>query len=190
MDTPEDRVTSLVQALANGDGSAFDELLPLVYDELLSMARRIAGQRDGTLAPTALVHEVFLRFRSTPNAQWEGRSHFLAVAARAMRQLLSDHARRRGTLKRGALYRRVTLDEDFAARAVDGIDLLDLDAAISQLGELDERQAHIVELRYFGGLHNAEIAKLLGLSERMIELDLQMARVFLRKKLDDPEPRP
>ena len=183
--TDAGRIAHLAQAVGDGDADAFDELYRMVYAELSSLAVRIAGPRDGTLNPTALVHELFLRLANAPNRRWEGQQHFLAVAARAMRQLLADHARRRGALKRGEAHDRVTLDDDVLAGPGSVVDAVALNDALERLAALDERQARAVELRYLGGLENKEIAELLGVALRTVELDLQMARAFLRKELDD-----
>jgi len=182
----EDRISELVRALGDNDSAAFDELLPLVYDELSALAVRIAGRRDATLQPTALVHEVFLRLAEARAKNWEGRRHFLAVASQAMRQLLADHARRRGTLKRGAFFKRVTLDGEAVPEKSADVDVVGLHEALERLAALDARQARIVEMRYFGGLSNHEIGEMLDLATRTVELDLQMARAFLRRELDDP----
>ncbi len=182
-----EEIERLVAALAAGEAGAFDRLLPLVYDELKSIAESIARRRGGTLQPTALVNEVYLRLVRRPDEAWEGKRHFLSVAARAMRQLLADHGRQRGSLKRGGAFEQITLDEDLMSgggKPVDGaLDASVIDEALAELATLDARQARIVELRYFGGLENREIAALLGLAVRTIELDLQMARTFLRRRL-------
>lgn len=177
-----DPITGLVRRFAEGDAAAFDALVPLVYRELVQLAGRVGGDRNGTLQPTALVHETVLKL-ARGGAGLRDKQHFLAVAARAMRNLLTDHARRRAADKRGGGALRVTLDEDLLASREETLDLGALDEALAALERLDPRQARMVELRYFGGLENREIANLVGVSLRTVELDLQMARAFLRGRL-------
>ena len=165
-----------------------EELLPLVYDELRQLARRYMGrERAGhTLESAALVHEAYLRLVDPAKSNWQGRTHFLAVGARVMRHLLVDHARHRGRAKRGGDWRRVTLAEvagSPAARQLNHEDLLALDAALEKLARIDEREARIVELRYFAGLKVMEVASLLGVSKRTVEDDWAHARVWLRREL-------
>ena len=190
------RATEIVAGLEDGSSSerSADELVPLVYGQL----RRLAGhylRHEGpghTLAATALVHEAYLRLVDPSRVGWRGRSHFLAIGARVMRRLLIDHARGRGRQRRGGGWQRVTLADSRliaespapADRGLDREQLLALDGALRQLADLDERQARIVELRFFGGLTGAEIAALLGISRRTVDRDWRFARAWLRRQLD------
>lgn len=193
--TPEDVATNLLARVAHGDDTAKEELFVLVYTQL----RQLAGgyfrgkPSNHTLQPTALVHEAFLRLMRQ-EGQWNGRNHFVAVAAVAMRQILTDHARKRNAGKRGGEQTIVTLDAEIAAEGpgVSGappgdtgmVDVLALDAAITRLAALRPRQARIVELRYFGGLTVEEVAETLNLSRQMIEKEWRHARAWLRIALE------
>ena len=188
---PRDRVTLIVsnfEADADRAGISAAELFPFVYDELRRlagyyMAREHAGH---TLQPTALVHEAYLRLVDQTRTGFKGRTHFLAVSAEVMRRLLIDHARRRGAAKRGLGWQRVTLGpgaEVPRAGALGAEDLLSLDAALDRLAELDERQARIVTLRFFGGLNVEEVAEVIGVSKRTVESDWRHARAWLRVEL-------
>ncbi len=185
------RATEIVAAVGcsavAADASA-RELTPLVYDELRRLARGyMAHERpDHTLQPTALVHEAFLNLVDSSRVDWRGRSHFLALAARAMRRLLIDHARGRGRLKRGGDRRRVTFSDWRVVSAEEGLDpaeLLAVDAALDRLAELDQREARIVELRFYAGLAVREIARYLGVSERTVAGDWAHARAWLKREL-------
>ena len=176
-------VTRLLQAWGEGDATARDRLIPVVYAEL---RRRAAGhlrheRRGHTLRPTDLVHETYLRL-CDQNAAWENRDQFFGVASRLMRRILVDHARARGAAKRGGPL-RVTLAEGRAALAVDEPDLVDLDAALDELAALDEEQARLVELRYFGGLTLAETARVLGSSAATVSREWAMAKAWLYRRL-------
>ncbi len=183
------RVTEIVAGLNDGSSTELsaEELLPLVYDQL----RRLAGhymRHEGpghTLPATALVHDAYLKLVDSSKVSWQGRSHFFAVSARVMRRLLIDHARGRGRQRRGGGWQRVTLAESLAPadRDLEREQLLSLDQALRKLAGLDPRQAEIVELRFFGGLTNAEIAALLQISRRTVDRDWQFARAWLRKEL-------
>ena len=170
------------------------QLLPLVYDELRRLARHyMRGENhDHTLQPTDLVHEAYLKLASRSQVNWHGRTHFLAVGARVMRCLLVDHARARRRQRRGGDRQRVTLDELRlpTPQDLDPEDLLALNAALEKLARLDARQARIVELRSFGGLRSAEVAVLLGISERTVERDWLFARAWLRRELSSSAPGP
>lgn len=187
------QVTALVSTLGEGTPSreSAEALMPLVYDELRRLASRFLGgeRRDHTLQPTALVHEAYLRLVDQTRVNWRGRTHFIAIAARMMRRLLIDHARRRGSAKRGEGWQRVTLAEGVAsgdAPEMDPSGLLDLHEALERLSGCDERQARVVELRYFGGLTTKEIAEVLGVSTRTVEGDWTHARAWLRRELSSP----
>ena len=171
---------------AGGAGAAgtADKLLPLVYGELRALAaqRLRAERRNHTLQATALVHEAYLRLAEQTRAAWQDKTHFLAVGAQVIRRILVDHARSRAALKRGGGARLTLHDTDVAVGGVD-VDVLALHEALEELARLDPRQAQVVELRFFGGLSVAESAGLLGVSERTVEGDWQMAKAWLRRKL-------
>jgi RNA polymerase sigma-70 factor (ECF subfamily) len=178
-------VTHLLERMSAGDHSAADRLIPLVYDELRARARRyLRGRADMSLQPTALVHEAYLRLVDAP-AGWNGRTHFFAVAAIAMRQILLDHARHHGRGKRGGDRRRVTLDEAVAWDAGPDVDLLALGQALERLAALDERQARIAELRIFAGMTADEVAEVLEISRRSVQRDWAFAKAWLRAELDE-----
>ncbi len=177
-------VPGILADLRAGDSSAFDRLLPIVYDDLRTLARKyLRRQNPGhTLEPTALVHEAFLRIADNTSPDFHNRVHFLAVAAVAMRQLLIDHARRNQAAKRGGAWQRVTL----SALTTDNdrvVDILDLDEALRELASLDPQQARIVELRYFGGLTTKEAAEQVGVSTATIEREWRAARAWLAARL-------
>jgi RNA polymerase sigma factor (TIGR02999 family) len=182
----QDEVTRYLVRLRAGDGTAAGELLPLVYDELRALARRyVAQEREGfAFDATSLVHEVYLRLVSEPETNWEGRAHFFAVAAKALRQLLIDYARARRTEKRGAGRERVELRSGDAVVACDADEWLDLDEALQKLAVLDARQAQIVELRFFGGLSFEEVGEVLGVCSKTISREWKAARAWLGATLD------
>ena len=178
-------VSRLVAQSAAGDAAAAAELFPIVYEELrrLAAAALRRERTDHTLQPTALVHEAFLRLAETPGASWENRAHFVAIAARVMRRVLVDHARGRNALKRGNGEIRVPIDDVDVPAVGQDVDLVALDDALARLAMLDERQARIVELRFFGGLSVPETAALIGASERTVKRDWQVARAWLTREL-------
>ena len=182
------RVTELVRQLGSGDAAIAEELLPLVYDQLRAIAGGIfARQPEGhTLQPTALVHEAWLKLGNRDEG-WETRSHFFAVAARAMRQVLTDHARARRADKRGKGAQKVTFDEQLGTEPQDH-DLVDLSDALERLAEANERHAKVVELRLFAGLTVDEVANLLGVTSRTIKLDWRAARAWLQHALIGKKP--
>jgi RNA polymerase sigma factor (TIGR02999 family) len=182
-------VTTLLRAWRRGDQAAFERLTPLVYDQLRRLARHyLRGERPNhTLRPTALVHEAYLRLVNLDQVDWQDRSHFFALAARQMRRILVDSARARRYQKRGGGAVSVTFDEALAVSRRDP-DLVALDDALELLGQQDERKVRVVELRFFGGLTNDEIAAALGISSDTVTRDWQMAKLWLRRALrkDDP----
>jgi RNA polymerase sigma factor (TIGR02999 family) len=183
---PSPELTRYLEALRAGEaGRVEGTLMPLVYDELRTIASAcMRGQRvDHTLQPTALVNEAFLKLFKTPEAGWNDRKHFYAVAARAMRQLLVDHARARRGDKRGGGRDRLPLDVAIAQAASIDVDLIDLDAALTELSEMDRQQAQVVELRYFAGLEMAEIADALGVSKSTVEREWRFARAWLGARM-------
>jgi RNA polymerase sigma factor (TIGR02999 family) len=184
-------VTALLRAWGRGEQAALDELLPLVYGELRRQAARcLRTQPEGhTLQATALVHEAYLRLvdRDSAGTDWKDRSHFYAVAARAMRSVLVDHARARRAAKRGGGAPALTLGaaESVADHSSDsGVDVEALDEALTRLAALDSRQARVVELRYFGGLSIEEAAEALGISHATVEREWKTARLWLRRELE------
>lgn len=178
-------LTRILVAADGGDRTGLDALVPHVYEELRRLAgARMRGEREGhTLQPTALANEVYLRLVDQSRVRWRGRAQFLAIAARAMRQILVDHARRQGASKRGAGRARVTLSDSTATFGQPDLDLLDLEEALSALGALDERKARVVELRFFAGLTTGEAAEALDVSETTVEDDWALARAWLRRRL-------
>lgn len=174
-------VTRLLAAADAGDADALDRLLPLVYDELRQVAEaQLRRERPGhTLQPTALVHETYLKLCGG-DLPASSRAHFLALAARAMRQVLVDHARRRGAAKRGGAWSATTLTDGAASIELDPEELLALDRA---LDELEPRQRQVVECRFFGGMEESEIAEALGVSERTVRRDWVKARAWLYRAL-------
>jgi len=181
------KVTQILADVERGERGAADELLPLVYEELHRLAdgffRR--ERKDHTLQPTALVHEAYVRLIKQTRVEWKGRAHFLAVAAQAMRRILIDHAQRRRAAKRGRAWHRVTLVEADTPAPAPEVDLLALNEALEALEKLDPRQCRVVELRFFGGLSVKEVAEVLGVSDRTIELDWRMARSWLYTRLKE-----
>ena len=180
-----DSVARLLVAHRGGDREAFDRLVPLVYAELRRIAARyLSRERAGhTLQPTALVNEAYLRLVQSDDVEFENRAHFVGIAARLMREILVDHARRHGARKRGGRQQRVTLTEGVALLEASDVDLLALDEALEKLAEKDAHLARLVELRYFGGLSVEETAEVLGSSPRTVKRDWAAAKVWLRRRM-------
>lgn len=182
---PHERTRKFVTQILDGDRAATSELMPHVYAQLRRMASTYLDDRKDvlTLQPTALVHEAFLQLRERD--EWEGKAHFLAVAAKAMRDILVDHLRRRGAQKRGGngQWSRVTL-QSLASDGADDVDLIALHQALEDLAELDPRQAEIVEMRYFGGMTGQEIATAAGVSRNTVVRELKTAKAWLLRALD------
>jgi RNA polymerase sigma factor (TIGR02999 family) len=176
-----DNVTKLLGEIRGGDRSAFEKLFPIIYLELKALAAHISGDPRHTLQPTALVHEAYVRL-ARQEGSWTDRKHFFHVAARAMRQVLIDHARRRDADKRGGAGERVTFAEALDSRQGD-LDLVEFEDALSVLESRDERQARVVELRFIVGLSIDDTADVLGVSPRTVNVDWQMARAWLRREL-------
>ena len=186
MSQPIAATTRLLQRMSQGDAAAEAELLPRVYDELHRLAAHYmsGGGSDHTLQPTALVNEAYLRMTAGEgDPDFESREHFVGVAARAMRSVLVDHARRRRAAKRGGDQERVGLDAVAAAFEERAPDLVELDAALERLAAFDADGARVVELRFFAGLESGEIGELLGVSERTVRRQWQVARLWLRREL-------
>ncbi len=187
--TESGEITVLLDAAHNGDRGAMDRVLATLYQELHSMARRqLAGQHGHTLDATALVHEAYLKLigRSSGAAQFDDRAHFFAYAASAMRSVVVDYARQRLAQKRGGNLHRVTdLLEDIEGGVRLDEDMLGLDTALNRLTQVDPRLTRVVELRYFAGLSELEIAALMNRSERSVRRDWQKARMFLLASLKE-----
>jgi RNA polymerase sigma factor (TIGR02999 family) len=181
-------VTELLRRAREGDAGALDRVFPLVLEELRAVAgARLRGEAPGhTLQPTALVNEAYLKLAASPEVDWRDRAHFLAVAARAMRQVLVDRARRRKADKRGGGVRPATLTDGSLLASGQGPtaeELLALDAALDALGRIQPRLRQVVELRYFGGLADAEIGEVLGVTRRTVQRDWTKARAWLHAEL-------
>ena len=178
-------VTLLLAEWAKGSQQALDELTPLVYEELRQLAASyLRKERQGhTLQPTALVHEAYLRLVDQSNPTWQNRSHFFGVAARLMRQILVDHARRKQAGKRAGSRVKVSLEEALSFQDERGRDLVALDSGPNALEKLDPRKCKAVELRYFGGLSMEEIAQALDVSPVTVRRDLRMAEAWLHHEM-------
>jgi RNA polymerase sigma-70 factor, ECF subfamily len=182
-------ITDLLVAWSDGDQAALEKLTPLVYQELRRLARGyLRGEREGhTLQTTALVHEAYLRLVEASQMRWQNRAHFFAVSAQLMRHILVDFARARRNLKRGGDAQQVSLDEALTVAAGHNAELVALDDALKDLARLDERQSKVVELRFFGGLTEAEIAEVLRISPRTVSSDWNLARSWLLRELSRKE---
>jgi RNA polymerase sigma factor (TIGR02999 family) len=179
-------ITKLLNSTAEGDSSAQAELLDVVYEELHRLAAaymRREHRRDHTLQPTALVNEAYLHLIGDQPLNWDNRGHFYSAAARTMRRILVDHARSHRAVKRSGRLERVELDTGLIAIEEHSNELLELDAALDRLALLDERQARIVELRFFAGLTVEETAKVAGISEKTVKRDWALARAWLENEL-------
>lgn len=191
---PIDETTRLTTAMGDGDADSATRLFPLLYEELRRMAAKLfSGQPAGhTLQPTALVHEAFLKMVKPSTSRLQDRAHFLALAARAMRQVLVNHALGRGAKKRGGDHRRVPLavadpNRIGVAGGIDDIDLIALHEALEELAALDERKSRVTEMRFFGGLTNDEISEVLAVSTTTVESDWRLARAWLSRALAEGE---
>ena len=184
-------VTQLLDSIETGNREAAEKLLPLIYDELRQMAaHKMSAEGAGhTLQPTALVHEAYLRLVGQREVDWQSRMHFFALASQMMRRVLVDHARARAAGKRpdGAL--RVMLDSDLAVVAPRGCDVLMLDQALSELARLDQRQSSIVELCYFGGLTEDEVADAVSVSRSTVSRELRSAKAWLYRRMTSGRPQ-
>ncbi len=178
-------VTQLLADWSHGDHAAFEKLIPLVYEELRHLAQRyMEGQRPNhTLQTTALVNEAYLRLADQGKPNFTNRSHFFAVAAKAMRQILVDHAKAQQSQKRGAGASKVELDEAALISPEQTRAILDVNEALERLTMLDSRKAHVVELRYFGGLDQNEIGEVLKISTVTVRRDWVFARAWLYREL-------
>lgn len=182
--SPE-QITQLLVAWGDGDQTALEKLMPVVYAELHRLARRYMRRENPghTLQTSALVNEAYLRLVDAKSLHWQNRAHFFAVSARIMRRILVDLARERQGLKRGGGAQRITLDEGMALSPRKDVDLLALDEALQRLAALSARQSQVVELRYFGGLNEEEVAEALRVSPRTVRQDWSLARTWLYREL-------
>lgn len=180
-------VTQLLLDVRSGNRDAAELLAPLIYDELRRVARGVFSQeRPGhTLQPTSLANDVFMRLIESSSVDWQSRAHFMAIAARGMRQVLVDHARSRHRVKRGGDAARVPLDERLAFSDEKSPEILALDDALNALSKLDPRQAQIVEMRFFGGLTGEEIAEALKISTATVTRDLRVAQMWLYREMNN-----
>ena len=185
MEASPGEITRLLAGAQKGDADAVQKLIRLVYGEM----RRIAAhymrleRPDHTLQATALVHEAYLKMVGKPNFNWDNRAHFFAVAARQMRTILIDYARGRGRDKRGGGQSKVPLDEGLVFSPEKSSELIALDEALQRLERLDPRQSRIVELRFFGDLSVAETAVVLGISDRTVKREWNVARLWLHREI-------
>jgi RNA polymerase sigma factor (TIGR02999 family) len=180
-----EEITVLLRAWSNGDQAALEKLTPLVYEELHRLARRYMAREQGghTLQTSALVNEAYLRLVDARGVRWQNRAHFFAVSAQIMRRILVDFARARRNLKRGGGARPVSLDQALSVSPELGPDVLALDEALDRLAVLTPRQSRVVELRYFGGLSEDEVAAVLEVSPRTVRHDWRVARAWLYREL-------
>jgi RNA polymerase sigma factor (TIGR02999 family) len=178
-------VTGLLKAWSRGDLEARNELVPLVYAELRRRAHAyLRGERAGhTLQPTALVHEAFMRLMGQDRIAWQNRAHFFALAAQMMRRILVDHARERQTARRPEAGIRVRLDDGIGAAQPRECEIIALDQVLDELSEIDPRQGGIVELRYFGGMSEQEVADVLSISRATVTREWRVARAWLYHRL-------
>jgi RNA polymerase sigma factor (TIGR02999 family) len=178
----------LLSDLRTGTDQSIDRLVPIVYAELRAIAHRQLAARGhaASLVTTALVHEAYLKLVDQTRAQWKDRAHFFAIAALAMRQVLLDRAKAMATVKRGGNRRRISWDDVEIAVDDQPEALLQLNEALDHLAELEPRLARVVELRFFGGLTEEEIAEALGITTRTVQRDWSKARMLLRRALEEP----
>ena len=183
--SPPHEITQLLAQWSEGNQAALDQLYPLVYNELRRLAHGyLRRERKGhTLQTTALINEAYLRLVDQKHVHWANRSHFFGISAQIMRRILIDHARRYDYAKRGGGAQRISLDEAAIVAKQRGRTLLMLDEALKSLAKIDPRRSQVVELRYFGGLNNEEIAGVLKISENTVMRDWNMARAWLYQEL-------
>ena len=178
-------ITEQLIAWSKGDEAALEQLIPAVYQELRRMADHyLRGEDSGhSLQPTALVHEAYLRLIDQTKVEWQNRAHFFGVAAQMMRRILIDHAKAKHRLKRGGTAVKVMLDENLNFTQERASELLALDDALQSLARMDERKSRIVELRYFGGLTVEDTAQVLGISDKTVMRDWNLAKAWLYREL-------
>ena len=183
--SPPHEITQLLAEWSEGNQAALDQLYPLVYNELRRLAHGyLRRERKGhTLQTTALINEAYLRLVDQKNVHWANRLHFFGISAQIMRRILIDHARLHAYAKRGGGAQKVSLDEIAIVAVERASNLLLLDDALNRLAKIDPRRSHVVELRYFGGLNNEEIAGVLKISENTVTRDWNLARAWLYQEL-------
>lgn len=189
---PDGQITVLLKALNEGDASAAEELLPLVYSELhrLAAAYMRRERADHTLQPTALINQAYLRIAQQQQVEWQNHAHFIGFAANVMRRVLVDHARERHAEMRGGKQIRVELEEQHAVTAKSSVEVLRLEDALTRLEKLNPRQAKVVEMRYFGGFSTEEIAVALGIAPRSVNRDWALAKLWLLSEVEEPKSTP
>lgn len=182
---PQHDVTQILRDWSGGDEEAPERLMPLVYDEMRRLARTFLSRErySHTLQPTALVNEAYLRLVDQTRVNWQNRAHFYGIASRMMRRVLIDHARAHATEKRGGSAIRLSLDDMQVPIEERAASFVALDEALKRLEELDERKCKVVEMRFFGGLSDEEIAEVLGVSTRTVLRDWKTARLWLYREL-------
>jgi len=181
-----DEITKMLRAWSEGDRAAADQFMPVIYDELRRQAHRFLNREraNHTLQTTALVHEAYLRLTEQRDVSWQNRAQFFGLAAQMMRRILVNYAVNRKRNKRGGSAEKLQLDETIQIQAADkSIDLIELDEALNRLAKLDERQARVIELRYFGGLTIEETAEVMGISPPTVKREWNMAKTWLRSEL-------
>ncbi|HYL84909.1 MAG TPA: ECF-type sigma factor [Candidatus Angelobacter sp.] len=185
MGTTPSQVTELLRRWSQGDEGALDALVPIVYEDLRRLANYYLQQESHaqTLQSTALVHEVYLRMCRQQDPQWEGRAHFFAVAAKMIRRILVDHARRKFAGKRGGKMQPNQLEEALTLPVSSNIDLVALDESLQELDRLDSRKCRVVEMRFFAGLEAKDIATVLNTTEATVRRDWKIARAWLYRRL-------
>ncbi|MDH3492169.1 MAG: sigma-70 family RNA polymerase sigma factor [Acidobacteriota bacterium] len=184
---PPKEITQLLKRCGEGDELAIEQLMPLVYEELHRMAKKfMSGRRsDETLQTTALIHEAFLKLVGKEKQSWTNRAHFFNIATQAMRHILIDYLRKRQFKKHGGGAQKVQLNDAILVSKERAIGLVELDEALTRLAALDERKSRVVELKYFGGLVNEEIAEVLKITKRTVIRDWQFARSWLLSELSN-----
>jgi RNA polymerase sigma factor (TIGR02999 family) len=189
MGPPEGEITRLLARMAGGDKTAENELFPIIYGQLRALAAHFlrSERPDHTLQATALVHEAYMKLIGMGEVSWQNRAHFFALAARSMRQVLVDHARNRNAGKRRGL--KISLESALVYTDEQSGELIDLDEALSRLAQWDQRQAQVVELRFFAGLSEQEAGEVLGVSERTVKRDWKMAKAWLYGQLSGADGR-
>jgi RNA polymerase sigma factor (TIGR02999 family) len=182
-------VSELLASWSNGDKTALDKLMPLVYSELRRLARRYMGRENPghTLQTSALINEAYLKLVDQPNVKWQNRAHFFAVAAQVMRHILIDHARGHRCFKRGAGGQKISLDESATLTGTRVTELVALDDALVSLAALDPRKSRIIELRFFGGLSIEETAEVMKISAITVSREWRSARAWLRREMTRTE---
>lgn len=184
----DESATKILKQACNGDSDAYNRLMPIIYKEMRSLAAKLLqGERPNhTLQPTALVHEAYLRLIDINEVEWQSQAHFMAMAARVIRRILVDYARERQAGKRGGGINQIQLDLDKAdVGSGTPVDLIALNEALEELGQLKERHRNVIELRFFGGLTIEQTAHVLGVSPETVKLDWRTARFWLKNKLQD-----